>query len=54
MNVQCIRLFWTVQVYDSTKGDLLLTLTKSRHLIVTSNQFVEVSLSVIDNSEDFL
>ena len=30
-------------MYDSASGDLLLTLTNSRHLIVTFNQFVEVS-----------
>jgi len=29
-------------MFDSANGDLLLTLTNSRHLIVTFNQFVEV------------
>jgi len=33
-------------MHDGTDGDLLLALTKTRHLIVTSNQFVEVSQSV--------
>ena len=34
-------------MYDSASGDLLLTLTNSRHLIVTFNQFVEVSRAAI-------
>jgi len=38
----CFELF--MQVYDSANGDLLLTLTKTRHLIVTFNQLVEVGL----------
>ena len=29
---------------DNADGELLLTLTKTRHLIITSKQFVEVSL----------
>jgi len=44
MSVHTIIVLGCVQIYDSSNGDLLLTLTNTRHLVVTSNQFVEVSV----------